>query len=578
MNETVERRVIPALASLADRIGREGRAMQVAGKPGFNPDDKFLPGKIAIGMAYPLLDAPRGSREFSRRLADYRRIAALTAGDVNETWGIYYYLLALYKLKQAGLLDRAVSSETLAILRQKLDWRSFVRQPDLTLIDLPNNFYGVAFSAARLRFLLGWEDEAGAKALLAKTLDHYRTYSGEYGFADETNGDGRFDRYSVLLIGEIAQRFIETGLTPPAEVKRWLRRSVDLLIPRMNLSGAGFEYGRSIGAYGDTAPLEVLSVAAYLTLLTPLEEQMAYAYGARISARLMDFWYDPGMRSANLWRGGRATDTYRGEHRVLGENLSLFRQLIYTNALWNQLGYRGRQAAPGFARWLATLPRATTTWFARGAYDRALVTIRDGDHVIGLPLISGAEGYHRKNAYFPAPFSIGMLDATPDQTWPSLVPRIIFADGTPLMPLTFFKDIAVKTVGATTIVTLRQDALDDVSGEAPRADKRARVTTRFVFTPGRLVREDYIQQDRPGTVEVEFGTRSVRPVISDGTVRFGQGTVRSFKADGYGSCTVRPVADDAAYHSVTGAMQTAVRCSRKGAAGRYTLRWQVDYR
>ena len=85
---------------------------------------------------------------------------------------------------------------TLAKLRAKLDWRRFVR-PDLTLIDLPNNYYGVAFSIARLRYLLGWEDAAASEQLLARTLDHYRNYSGDYGFADETEGKGRFDRYSA---------------------------------------------------------------------------------------------------------------------------------------------------------------------------------------------------------------------------------------------------------------------------------------------------------------------------------------------------------------------------------------------
>ncbi|MBL7537610.1 hypothetical protein INQ15_24815, partial [Escherichia coli] len=82
-----------------------------------------------------------------------------------------------------------------------------VRSLDL-LHGLPNNYYGVAFSVARLRYLLGWEDEVGSKALLERMIAHYRIYSGKYGFADETDGHGRFDRYSVLLIGEIAQRFI----------------------------------------------------------------------------------------------------------------------------------------------------------------------------------------------------------------------------------------------------------------------------------------------------------------------------------------------------------------------------------
>src|SRR5690606_20818010 len=203
----------------------------------------------------------------------------------NDSWGVYYYISALHSLDEAGLLNQAISPEIRDRLRHKLDWRTFVRQDDLTLIDLPNNYYGVAFSIARLRFLLGWEDASASEALLGKTLDHFREYSGEYGFADETDGQGRFDRYSVLLIGEIAQRFIETGVEPPQEVRDWLRRSVDLLLPRFNLRGEGFEYGRSIGVYGETAFLEVLTAAAALDLLTEQEEAMAYAFSSRVAAR-----------------------------------------------------------------------------------------------------------------------------------------------------------------------------------------------------------------------------------------------------------------------------------------------------
>jgi hypothetical protein len=40
--------------------------------------------------------------------------------------------------------------------------------------------------------------------------------------------------------------------------------------------------------------LEILSVSAYLDVLTPEEKQYAYAYSSRVAARYMDFWYDPG--------------------------------------------------------------------------------------------------------------------------------------------------------------------------------------------------------------------------------------------------------------------------------------------
>ena len=330
----------------------EKRGMTLDGVKVFEADDKFLPGKIAIGLAYLIVDTPRDDPRLARYLAAYREIADMTVADPNDTWGVYYYCQALVMLQEAGLLDQAVSPATLAALKLKLDWRRFVRTDDLTLINLPNNYYGVAFSVARLRYRLGWEDASASEALLGKTLDHYRKYSGEYGFADETDGQGRFDRYSVLLIGEIAHRLIEAGMPATPEVRTWLRRSVDLMLPRLNLRGEGFEYGRSIGTYGETAFLEVLTAAAKLDVLTPEEKRMAYAFSARVAARYMDFWFDPAMGSVNLWEHGRRTDAYRGKHRILGENLSLGRQYIYTNAIWNELGFKDQAADPSYGAWL----------------------------------------------------------------------------------------------------------------------------------------------------------------------------------------------------------------------------------
>ena len=395
MRRTVADRIAPALTLLTDRLIAERRAMTLGGRNVFEGGDKFLPGKIAIILSYRVLATRVDTPARATELANFRGIAALTIDDPNDSWGEYYYLLALYRLDKAGLLADAVDPATLAKLKVKLDWRRFVR-PDLTLIDLPNNYYGVAFSVARLRHLLGWEDAAASDALLQRMIAHYRRYSGAYGFADETDGDGRFDRYSVLLIGEIAQRFIETGTKPTPEILGWLRKSVDLLLPRLNLRGEGFEYGRSIGPYGETAFVEVLSAAAKLGVLTPVETRMAYAYSSRVAARYADFWLDPTMSSVNMWEQGRHTDDYRAEHRMFGENLSLARQFLYTSALWDDLGLGTASVDPGYAAWLDTLPRATLTWFARGEQDRALVTIRDRGRVIGLPLVGGGTPYHRQ--------------------------------------------------------------------------------------------------------------------------------------------------------------------------------------
>ena len=581
MNQTVEQRLLPQTAVLLHKLLAEKRDMTLDGVKVFEADDKFLPGKIAIGLAYLVVDTPRTDPKFAEYLAAYRQIADMTVDDPNETWGIYYYCQALLMLQEAGLLEQAVSPEALAKLRGRLDWRRFVRTDDLTLIKLPNNYYGVAFSVARLRYRLGWEDASASEALLGKTLDHYRKYSGEYGFADETDGERRFDRYSVLLIGEIAHRLIEAGMPATPEVRQWLRRSVDLMLPRLNLRGEGFEYGRSIGAYGETAFLEVLTAAAKLDVLTPEEKAMSYAFSSRVAARYMDFWFDPKMGSVNLWDHGRRTDAYRGKHRILGENLSLGRQYIYTSAIWNALGFKDKAPDPGYAAWLDALPRRTVTWFARGKNDRLVVTVRDRGHVIGLPIINGGDGQHQNTPYYPIPFSPGMLQGVADAAFPQLLPRITLADGAQLAPLAYAAHVKIAEQGARTTVTYDQDRLDRLGGKAPVADDRFGVKTTYVLEPGRIRRTD-VFTPKAGVVvkavDLAFASFSGKATTKGGVTTFGIGDVTSFQVEGL-SCSTKALANDKTYRAPTGAMTAVTRCTGAvGASGPIRVSWAIRYR
>ena len=227
---TVRDRIQPQTEQLLLKLVKDGRKLELDGTPVFNGSDKFLPGKIALGLVDFLVALPKDDPRLPTYLADFRKIAKLTADDANDSWGAYYYLSALNKLREAGLLKEAVDPLTLAKLRVRLDWRMFVDVDTYRLIDRPNNYYCVAFAIARLRARMGWDDGAPAEMLYAKIAEHYGLYSGRHGFADETDGDGRFDRYSVLLAGEIAQRFIETGGKPPQDVLDWLRKSADVML------------------------------------------------------------------------------------------------------------------------------------------------------------------------------------------------------------------------------------------------------------------------------------------------------------------------------------------------------------
>lgn len=576
---------------MADKLLAAERTLVIDGTPAFGGGDKFLPGKIAIGLAHLAVDAPAGSAQRARWVAGFRRMAALTIDDANDTWGAYYTLAALLRLQRAGLLADAVDPETLAKLRTRLDWRAFVRVPEYSLVNLPTNYYGVAFSIARLRYLLGWEDVTGSEALLERTIDHYRRFSGRYGFSDETDGEGRFDRYSILLIGEICQRHLETGLPVSAELRGWLRGAVDVILPRLTASGEGFDFGRSIGPYGETAFLEVLAAAAVLKVLSPEEQEMAYAYQVRATQRYATFWYDPAMQSVNLWEKGRTTDGYRGKHRILGENLSLTHQLLYTADQWDALGYRTRVPSPAYDGWLRRRQPDSLTWFARGEYDRALFTRRDGDRVISLPVVNGGGGQHAHTPYYPIPFVPGLVAGVPEYTFPMLVPSVrrasVAADGAPrmLMPLAYHRNVEWGRTGARSYLQWQQSMLDLVGGRSPTPDSSGQVQTRYDFAPGEIGREDRwssAQWNASDSIVVAFASFDSVAIVrqespSEWHFEFTGGIARRFSVAGYAACTVQPLGGPSVYRTPVGAHRSLIRCAQPWRSPVQTVRWRLTY-
>ncbi|HEY3653582.1 MAG TPA: hypothetical protein VGL34_01235 [Steroidobacteraceae bacterium] len=125
-NETVQTKLQPQIEALLIGLVRDGRSLTIDGIPVFNGKDKFLPGKIAISLVEFLLSLPPNDPRLSMYLRDFRQVARLTVDDANDTWGAYYYALALDQLRKAGLLQQAVDELTLAKLRVRLDWRMFV--------------------------------------------------------------------------------------------------------------------------------------------------------------------------------------------------------------------------------------------------------------------------------------------------------------------------------------------------------------------------------------------------------------------------------------------------------------------
>jgi hypothetical protein len=586
MNQIIQQQLYPQLEYLFDKMAAEKEQVTIDGVEALKSNDKFLQGKIATGLAHVLINMKKDDPRLPERLRQYRDIADMTIGMDNHTWGIYYYLEALYQLKQAGLLEQAISPATLAKLTTNLDWRKFVTLPDYELIKLPTNYYGVAFSVARLRMLLGWEDDTGSNALLDKMLTHYKTYSGKFGFSDETPGEGRFDRYSILLIAEICERFIETGMTVTPEIKALLRKAAVVALNIANTSGDGFTFGRSLGPYGETAVLEILSVSAYLGVLTPEEKLYAYSYSNRIVAKYMDFWYNPAMRSVDMWGQGRRTDAYRAKHRILGENFSLAHQLIFTTEFWNKAGMQDAKPKADLQAWLdKTQPRFSMTWFAQGEHDRALAIFRDKRHSFSLLMINGGNSQYDNSPYYPLPFATGIVAGTPDSgpDHPQLLPKFTLADGTQLLGTSYIKNIRSESKGKQVRVSYRQDELAKLGGKGPVRDGRIKLETTYTMEAGVITRTDKYTPTAPLQVaraSLEFASYSDRPKVQGKTVRFAEGDVTAFEVAGLDACEVEQTNGAEPYRSPAGPMRTHVTCATTNFtfASPLTIKWTLRYR
>ena len=586
MHQIIQSQLYPQLDYLFDKLSKEKEAITIDGVAAMKSKDKFLQGKIATGTAHVLLNLRKDDPRLAQRVREFRDIADMTVDMENHTWGIYYYLQALYQLKKAGLLEDAVSPATLAKLKTTLDWRKFVTQPDYELISLPTNYFGVAFSVARLRMLLGWEDASAGQILLDKMLKHYESYSGKFGFSDETAGEGRFDRYSILLIAEICERFIETGLPVTPELKAMLRKAVDVTLSLGNAEGEGFSFGRSLGPYGETAVLEILSVAAYLDVLTPTEKEYAYAWSNDIVAKYVDFWHDPAMHSVDMWGKGRRTDAYRGKHRILGENFSLIHQLIFTTEFWQKAGYADKAPKPGLQAWLdKSQPAFKLTRFAQGEYDRALAVYRDKRHVFSLLMVNGGASQHDNSPYYPLPFAPGIISGTPDSGYehPQLLPKFTLADGSQLLGTAYLKNIRSEHKGKQARVTYHQDELTLLGKSAPVKDARIKLDTTYTMAPGIITRTDVYTPGAPLQVtaaSLEFASFSDAAKLVGKQVSFAQGSVTGFEVSGLDACEVAPTKDAEPYKSPAGAMKTIVSCASKNFtfARPMTIKWTIRYR
>lgn len=478
------------LDQLLTQLAIKGKSFRLDGMKVFNGKDPFMAGKTVLALAYWVSEYPNQDRITLERIQQARKIIHHLVGIKSESWGAFFYLQGLQMLNKVNLLMDCFSVAQLEGLKEQLHWIDFIDKNTLALKNKPTNFYQVGFAIAQLRFQLGWDTVDASYQLLDKMQRHVEEISGEFGFADETNGKGRYDRYSFLLIAEIAHRMREAGLPFPEKMKKWLRNSVDYVLINLNTEGDGFQYGRSIGAYGDTAFLEILSAAAWYGLLNQEELSLSYKFCCLSTNKLIDFWWDKRRGTVNLWEDGRETDSYRSKHRILGENFSLIHQHIYTQLIFQNLGFISSSYTDSeYTLSLDKLEKGKLTIFNSDSEGgrQAVFTWRNSGRVFNFPLVNG-EKYNATGLYSPflyTSYNHAKLNKVLD-----LIPIIELNSGKSLIGLGNYKKISLNLIDGKYELSWYQDILVDINEENYSYDG-IKFLSKIVFERNGILRKDY---------------------------------------------------------------------------------------
>lgn len=545
------------LENLMERFMSKGLNFEINGEKVINEKDVFLKGKIAFGAALYFKNTVLGPEVYFSRIQEFKKAFERLNNFPLETWGIFWFLKAVKIFDELNSLKKIFNESDLVSLKKNLNWREFVDEDSYKVHKKPNNFYGVAYAISLLRFQLGWDPYVHCQRLMERMVEHYRTCSGRFGFADETEGKGRYDRYSFLLIAEIASHMAEGEVQLTAEMKEWLRRSCEVVLHNLNMNGDGFSYGRSIGAYGDTAYMEILTAAVRNGLLSPEEIQAAYAFCCKCTQKFINFWWNDEWQSVDLWSSGRKTDAYRGIHRILGENFSLLYQHIYVHQHWEKLNFSVPISDEKFQEWLDLRPKYLLTRFSEEGNSCVMLTVRDGGKIFNLPLVNG-DKYYRETPYFPIPFSSNLIQGVSGENFPQLTPRISIGNEIVLMPLAWYKNIFLTENAKGCVLNWSNSSLVEMNGTL-KSNPTVVVKTKYIFEPGVIHRSDEIcikETKNDVAIELDFACFSEDPVIDGYSVVFKKGDIHKFTVRGFDELGAKNC--DARYQGPEGPMSVLV--------------------
>jgi hypothetical protein len=402
-----------------------------------------------------LIDAKGGGKTFSQLAAALTLAHFGTDLKTNPLW-------------------QSLTPEEQALWRSLLDPARFYDRQTRKVINLPENYLGVASRIVAIDYQLGLiADRAFVDGVLDRAAEQF-TQGALY--ADDNVPTGRYDRYSqeyarflyeaASIVGrkDIMQT-LEPGLK--AVMQTWW----GLVGP----DGCGYPWGRTIGAISYMDTMEIVAFLAQHPQFRPASlPQLASVYYAAWQWLKKDF--QPERHLLGIFAFGRGNFSYITPEREWQQATAFFSKLAAAQEIMlaalaaeNISAFPAKPVLPDVARF---------DFHRRGDRPAGTWVVRQGALRFALPITTGTVPGIAD--YLAAPHGLPGFACPVEQVQPAMVPFLELADGRTIVAGDGADEIAPSADGRSLRVTWKRWAI--VKGAVTASE-----TSKLYATAGQLI-------------------------------------------------------------------------------------------
>src|SRR5215213_2404052 len=318
---------------------------------------------------------------------------------------------------------RSLTEDERARWRKLLDVSAFYDAKAQKVINLPENYLGVAARIASVSYQLGLlKDRALLDGVVTRAA---RPFAGGALYADDAPPTGRFDRYSNEYARFVWNAAEDAGRGDVLDaVRPSLKAQMRLWWDLVQTDGYGYAWGRSLGV---VSYLDTLEIVAFLARHSefrpaPLAELAAAYYQAW---RWLRHDYDVKAHKLSVFAFGRGNYAYISPDREWQQTTGFFGKAALAHMLFTEA--LAKENVKQFPSEIARADLARFEFFRRGERQAGVWLVRQGPLHFTLPLTTGTKPGVAD--YLPAPHGLAGFAAPVEQVYPALVPFVELENG-----------------------------------------------------------------------------------------------------------------------------------------------------